>query len=663
MKVNIKQNMKNSDVLLSIGMIVKNEEKVLRRCLESLKPLMEQISCELIIADTGSTDSTVEIAREYTENVFHFEWINDFAAARNSTLDRAKGQWYMFIDADEYLDEDISEIVRFFNIPELRNKYKTLEIMIRSYNDESKTVYADACIVRFQRIDDFEDPVRFIGSIHENLPIRQPMGYFSTILHHTGYAYASKKQSYNKKKRNLVSMREEFKQNPDDLRIISHLIDGCANNRDEASKYIEKGMELVQKNRRHMYANVFFVQSISFYSEINPHYALELSDKYFEELGDECYKYVATIAVFALKSIILSALAKYDEAIDAIKKYMELYRDYKNDKMIITDISAHPVCGLSEPEYYDYVCTGALCLEKLKRYDEAIDFINCLDFDKLNGGNFKAFLGTIREICKSKKDYVYLAKCYGEIMKLESEDKKNLILYTLESIYYSLVSEEERRGFANDIVSSGASGKYIDLMKLVIDQIDNEAFKNRLLNFVGEIDNWKDGYSEAIYLSIKYGLDISETIERIDALQFRTKLEQIAYANDDFAEYVYNYGVPESFTTSIKKFYWITSLYEKASYRSFELDDNRRYELYNRFVSLLGDYVMNIYNPELLNDEDIQVIPNLHKFGFYMYQAQSALSAGDSIGYIRGMKKALINCESMKAIVEFMLEQFKKKIR
>ena len=60
-------------------MIVKNEEAVLERCLESLKGLFE----EIVIVDTGSTDSTKEIATKYTDKIYDFQWINDFAAARN----------------------------------------------------------------------------------------------------------------------------------------------------------------------------------------------------------------------------------------------------------------------------------------------------------------------------------------------------------------------------------------------------------------------------------------------------------------------------------------------------------------------------------------------------------------------------------------------------
>ena len=106
---------------LSIGMIVKNEEKYLDRCLAAIKPILDSIDSELIIADTGSTDSTVEIAKKYTDNVFHFEWINDFAAARNSTLDRAKGEWYMFLDADEIF-KSCNDIIHFFKSGEYKKE-------------------------------------------------------------------------------------------------------------------------------------------------------------------------------------------------------------------------------------------------------------------------------------------------------------------------------------------------------------------------------------------------------------------------------------------------------------------------------------------------------------------------------------------------------------
>ena len=101
-------------------------------------------------------------------------------------------------------------------------------------------------------------------------------------------------------------------------------------------------------------------------------------------------------------------------------------------------------------------------------------------------------------------------------------------------------------------------------------------------------------------------------------------------------------------------------MYECAVYRCFELNDDKKYKLYLVFTNLLGEYVANIYNPELLHDdEDIKILLPLHKFGYYMLNANKALKEGNGLEYIQGLKKALVNCESMKEIVQFLLEQFK----
>lgn len=87
---------------LGVCMIVKNEEDVLARCLQSLGNVYD----ELIIVDTGSTDKTLEIARSFTDKVFHFDWIDDFAAARNYSFSLAKSDFLMWLDADDIFDEN-----------------------------------------------------------------------------------------------------------------------------------------------------------------------------------------------------------------------------------------------------------------------------------------------------------------------------------------------------------------------------------------------------------------------------------------------------------------------------------------------------------------------------------------------------------------------------
>lgn len=89
-------------ITISLCMIVKNEERILARCLESVADLMD----EIIIVDTGSTDRTREVAAGYTDRVFDFTWVDDFSAARNFAFSKATMEYIYSADADEVLDEE-----------------------------------------------------------------------------------------------------------------------------------------------------------------------------------------------------------------------------------------------------------------------------------------------------------------------------------------------------------------------------------------------------------------------------------------------------------------------------------------------------------------------------------------------------------------------------
>ena len=88
-------------ITISLCMIVKNEEAVLARCLDSIADLMD----EIIIVDTGSTDRTKEIASRYTSNIYDYKWNGNFADARNYSFSKATCQYIYCADADEVLDE------------------------------------------------------------------------------------------------------------------------------------------------------------------------------------------------------------------------------------------------------------------------------------------------------------------------------------------------------------------------------------------------------------------------------------------------------------------------------------------------------------------------------------------------------------------------------
>lgn len=90
---------------ISLCMIVKDEEEVLARCLESV----QEIADEIIIVDTGSSDRTIEIAHRYTQNVFFFPWQDDFSAARNFSFSKAHMDYCMWLDADDIIEQEDRE--------------------------------------------------------------------------------------------------------------------------------------------------------------------------------------------------------------------------------------------------------------------------------------------------------------------------------------------------------------------------------------------------------------------------------------------------------------------------------------------------------------------------------------------------------------------------
>ena len=93
---------------LSVCIITKDEEQNIARCLECLAPY----GFELIVADTGSSDRTKEIALRYTDKVYEFPWRDDFAAAKNFAVSKASGDAVMVVDADEFLEPVGEEALR-----------------------------------------------------------------------------------------------------------------------------------------------------------------------------------------------------------------------------------------------------------------------------------------------------------------------------------------------------------------------------------------------------------------------------------------------------------------------------------------------------------------------------------------------------------------------
>lgn len=207
-------------------MIVKNEEANIRRALSWGKGLV----CEQIVVDTGSTDRTADIAKEMGAKVFHYQWDDDFSAAKNYALEQATGNWIAFLDADEYFrTEDVPRLKKALtgvaDNPEYR-KISLIRCTMLHLDDDGKpfsTMQQDRI---FQNLPD----LRYQNRVHESLYhkkgktlLRADLGMDIPILH-TGYA-GKVVEEKGKAKRNLAIIRDELAADPDNYNNWSYLGD------------------------------------------------------------------------------------------------------------------------------------------------------------------------------------------------------------------------------------------------------------------------------------------------------------------------------------------------------------------------------------------------------------------------------------------------------
>ncbi len=163
-------------ITISLCMIVKNEQDVIARCLESAK----EIADEIIIVDTGSCDKTVEIASRYTKNIYYFEWIDDFAAARNFSFSKATKEYILWLDADDVIEQkDKKEFLKLKNT--LSHNIDVVMLLYHVAFDQNNNAihsyYRERLLKR-------KPDLKWLGAVHEAIPPKGNVAYSSIAISH-----------------------------------------------------------------------------------------------------------------------------------------------------------------------------------------------------------------------------------------------------------------------------------------------------------------------------------------------------------------------------------------------------------------------------------------------------------------------------------------------
>jgi len=212
-------------------MIAKNEEKNIKTALESVR----SIAFEKIVVDTGSSDKTIEIAKSMGAEIYHFEWINDFSAAKNHAIDKATGDWVLVLDADEYLTADsekqlINTLSEIHKDPQKEKEIQAITSMIVNLDDNNKPMTKFSTVRVFRNIPS----IRYKGRIHE-----QPTIDPSVILNaddieimHTGYSQSAHTET-GKGQRNIGLLRNELAADAKDINLKAYLANSLSMSTDK----------------------------------------------------------------------------------------------------------------------------------------------------------------------------------------------------------------------------------------------------------------------------------------------------------------------------------------------------------------------------------------------------------------------------------------------
>ncbi|BER91312.1 tetratricopeptide repeat protein [Atrimonas thermophila] len=207
---------------LSACTIMKNEEQNLPRLLSSLSGYVD----EVVVVDTGSTDRSVEVARSFGARVYFHGWREDFSAAKNEALERAQGEWVLFLDADEAMfPEDLKKLRLILTY----TSHEAFMLPIKNFLDPQERTYMLNYLVRvFRR----RPEIRYRGRIHETVEGslvelgKKVFKLHNIFIYHYGYT-DREKTTWKVFSRNYELLLKEIQENPENLDALSYLGRDC----------------------------------------------------------------------------------------------------------------------------------------------------------------------------------------------------------------------------------------------------------------------------------------------------------------------------------------------------------------------------------------------------------------------------------------------------
>ena len=649
---------------LSIGMIVKNEERCLRQCLEALAPLRKAISCELIITDTGSTDKTIEIAKEFADKFIQFDWCNDFSAARNTGVQVSEGSWFMVVDADELFDESILDIVTFLKSKD-RNNYVAATFTQRNYlSKNNPSHFSDFYATRLFNFS--TEKKLFTGLVHEFIFFTGITHQTNSIAHHDGYEPFILTQKHA---RNAPLLLKEKENNPNDLRTILHLMDNYSYDTAKSLKLAQEGIAMAKKTNQlnAPYLGALYCKSCQYCFRLQKYTLLiELSTEYMEQQKNNT---LIKMELFHLLSVLYTQQNNYKLAIENFLAYQESYIDLqKNTDYLHSSLTTYD--AYTEKSFIQ----SHLTLSSLyHRLDDAIEAKNFLLNSKASeyeeASHNRPFLVAYINQANLLKLPTVIIDTYKNSRKNLSEETELSIISTINNQLLSK-TESERDEFL-ELFQELSMDSYVGLNQLRFYDYEVTYCSIEAIDAIKNDNNLYDSlaFSDAFYADLKSRTNTFKFIENCTISQLNLLTNKISAEHDDFSQIILedlDLSDTDKDTSSIKQLMLNSHLafleIRKTSNKtiSSKSDFLNLSKLFGFFVNTSYSYMTQMYQTNYLKEENIDTLPDKEAFIFYAHEALIEKNNNNTINYIKLLKKSIHYLIPLKDYILLLIEDLSK---
>lgn len=653
-----------SKPLLSIGIIFKNEIRCIERCLKSLQPLRDAVPCEVVMADTGSDDGSREIAAKYADILIDFPWINDFSAARNAVMDQCSGEWYLTVDCDEWLDEDIATLAMFVST-NTQNKYAS--VTVRNYKTpelERGGQFSDFMACRMLRMS---TGIRFIGRIHERWNTSENLDIVvlkRTILHHDGYLYQDAEAAQKKTDRNMLLLREELKKDPDDLRLLMQCIESASSGAGDYSEYVYRAVQGVREKRTGWQM---------FGPSILRHAVMAATSKKLPELEEWITMAEEWFSNSLFTRIDVQYMAMghswekgdYPDCIRRGELYFEGVRDFNSGNYDPIDTICSLI-GLASPFWEQSAklfVSAAYLMEK--RPERCQELLRGLDASIMD---MKQVKDTVRNLAhlhsRSLLDTGPVLTDFWEGLTApepsqeKADARKAEFIRLAWDVFHPVYRDAEakepdfcRHAYQAFLPLTGKCALGYAAQML---ETEDSSWLEALLGGVDDLELLPPSVlTHALRCGARFPLSARPlSIEQMDRL-----ISGIAKERGELTVLVER-AASREIPRKTQELAWLRGLCMAAvkvcPWR--EIDVETGLLLARAFARVEKAYLPLCYAREMLTAENLLLLPPLHRFGFYWVQAFDALDAGDAAGYVRLLREGLVACGGVKDMVEFLID-------